>query len=168
MEYSETGFASPTIKLEAEKTNGRTTVNGKGNHLELSPCHERSESDCSAISSSSEAKVKHARFNIEKVASPTQPNDNIGHNQTTLHDTIGYATHEAVPLTMFYRNEASQPGKSKQRPTLAELHKGFDELDEEVSRFHTFLLLFKFYLLFGLWSGFESRSLFIRVMLSNH
>jgi len=131
MEYSETGFASPTIKLEPEQTNGRTTVNGKSNHLELSPCHERSESDCSAISSSSEAKVKHARFNIEKVASPTQPNDNIGHNQTTLHDTIGYATHEAVPLTMFYRNEASQPGKSKQRPTLAELHKGFDELDEE-------------------------------------
>ena len=46
-------------------------------------------------------------------------------------ETIGYATHEAVPLTMFYRNENTQAGKSKARPTLAELQKGFDELDEQ-------------------------------------
>ena len=79
---------------------------------------------------------KHARFNIEKVDSPTSENTNAFNNQNTIHDmdTIGYATHEAVPLTMFYRNEASVPGHAKARPTLAELHKGFDELDEiEVS-----------------------------------
>ena len=75
---------------------------------------------------------KHARFNIEKVDSPTSENTNAFNNQNTIHDmdTIGYATHEAVPLTMFYRNEASVPGHAKARPTLAELHKGFDELDE--------------------------------------
>lgn len=80
---------------------------------------------------SKDSGVKHARFNIEKVTSPTS-NDHP-HNQSTIHDmdTIGYATHEAVPLTMFYRNEASVPGKARQRPTLAELHKGFDELDEQ-------------------------------------
>ena len=75
---------------------------------------------------------KHARFNIEKVDSPTTTEANVAHNQNTIHDmdTIGYATHEAVPLTMFYRNEASVPGHAKTRPTLEELHKGFDELDE--------------------------------------
>ncbi|XP_066916127.1 solute carrier family 12 member 2-like [Clytia hemisphaerica] len=75
---------------------------------------------------------KHARFNIEKVDSPTTTEANTAHNQNTIHDmdTIGYATHEAVPLTMFYRNEASVPGHAKTRPTLEELHKGFDELDE--------------------------------------
>ena len=82
---------------------------------------------------------KHARFNIEKVDSPTSDNTNALHNQNTIHDmdTIGYATHEAVPLTMFYRNEASVPGHAKARPTLAELHKGFDELDEIEVNFST-------------------------------
>lgn len=81
---------------------------------------------------------KHARFNIEKVDSPTS-SDNP-HNQATIHemDTIGYATHEAVPLTMFYRNDASMAGNAKARPTLEELHKGFDELDEmEVGNIYT-------------------------------
>lgn len=108
----------------------------------------------------SEGGGKHARFNIEKVDSPTTENNtaasehhlinnasekNVAHNQNTIHDmdTIGYATHEAVPLTMFYRNEASVPGHAKSRPTLAELHKGFDELDEiEVNNCFEQLVLF--------------------------
>ena len=41
--------------------------------------------------------------------------------------TIGYATNEAVPMTVFYRNEAHD---QRTRPTLQELRKGFD-IDHE-------------------------------------
>eukprot|EP00117_Sycon_ciliatum_P037425 scpid38063/ scgid28000/ Solute carrier family 12 member 2; Basolateral Na-K-Cl symporter; Bumetanide-sensitive sodium-(potassium)-chloride cotransporter 1 len=49
------------------------------------------------------------------------------HNRTV--GTIGYSTSEAVPMTMFYRNQDSNAPK-KTRPTLAELHN--DTQDDEV------------------------------------
>lgn len=79
---------------------------------------------------------KTPRFNIEKVQSPTPTTANnhteFTHQNSVIADTetIGYATHEAVPLTMFYRNQNTNAGTAKSRPTLAELQKGFDELDE--------------------------------------
>lgn len=42
------------------------------------------------------------------------------------HFTHGYATNEALPMTVFYRNDSSQTQKAKQRPTLQELRKGLD------------------------------------------
>lgn len=49
--------------------------------------------------------------------------------------TIGYATNEAVPMTVFYRNEYSQSHAKKYRPTLQELQKGFEEVpDQQVNR----------------------------------
>ena len=46
--------------------------------------------------------------------------------------TIGYATQEAIPMTVYYRNQGShESGSGKQRPTLIALRKGFDELPEE-------------------------------------
>ena len=50
-------------------------------------------------------------------------------------ETIGFATHEAVPMTMFYRNASSVGENALQRPTLKELHEGFDVLDEEIVSF---------------------------------
>ena len=53
-------------------------------------------------------------------------------NENSLHaaeNTIGYSTHEAVPMTVFYRNELSQTQgkpKGKARPTLDQLRKGFE------------------------------------------
>ena len=46
--------------------------------------------------------------------------------------TIGYTTHDAIPMTVFYRNEnsASNSGK-KSRPTLKELRRGFEEDHEQ-------------------------------------
>ena len=44
-------------------------------------------------------------------------------------NTIGYSTHEAVPMTVFYRNELSHTQgkpKGKARPTLDQLRKGFE------------------------------------------
>ena len=46
-------------------------------------------------------------------------------------NTIGYATHDAVPMTIFYRNDASQSDVAKARPTLRELRKGFEEDHEQ-------------------------------------
>lgn len=46
--------------------------------------------------------------------------------------TIGYATHEAVPMTLYYRNQGSQESSAgKNRPTLLALRKGFKEMPEE-------------------------------------
>ena len=51
------------------------------------------------------------------------------HDATT---TIGYATHDAVPMTVFYRNENSQSNSTKKsRPTLKELRRGFEEDHEQ-------------------------------------
>lgn len=42
--------------------------------------------------------------------------------------TIGYTTHDAIPMTVFYRNENSASNSTKKsRPTLQELRRGFEE-----------------------------------------
>jgi len=40
--------------------------------------------------------------------------------------TYGYATNEAIPMTIFYRSQHSQDHGGKQRPTLQELRKGLE------------------------------------------
>ena len=40
--------------------------------------------------------------------------------------TYGYATNEAIPMTVFYRSQHSQGHTRKQRPTLQQLRKGFE------------------------------------------
>lgn len=55
------------------------------------------------------------------------------HHSTQGIATIGYSTTEAVPMTVFYRNEDSLLNVSKQRPTLHELHKGKDAKRHKVS-----------------------------------
>ena len=40
--------------------------------------------------------------------------------------TYGYATNEAIPMTVFYRSQHSQGHSGKQRPTLQQLRKGFE------------------------------------------
>ena len=46
--------------------------------------------------------------------------------------TIGYATHDAIPMTVFYRNENSASNSAKKsRPTLKELRRGFEEDHEQ-------------------------------------
>lgn len=54
--------------------------------------------------------------------------------------TIGYATNEAIPMTVFYRNENSQTRAARTRPTLQELRKGFEADEEQVKILFTFLL----------------------------
>ena len=44
----------------------------------------------------------------------------------TTQTSSGYATYEAIPMTVFYRSEHSQGHIAKQRPTLKELRKGFE------------------------------------------
>jgi len=140
MEGSVASSESDMVELKnMENSPSSPTQPGNGNLLHPSSA---SPSPPSPVKAPSE---KHARFNIEKVDSPTTaPESNAAHNQNTIHDmeTIGYATHEAVPLTMFYRNEASNTGHAKARPTLEELHKGFDEIDEMEVCYTIFLNLY--------------------------
>lgn len=85
------------------------------------------------------SEVPSLRFNVNQVKDPnvdnTDPSPRMTFPETTTPrplstldtDTIGYATHDAIPMTVFYRNENSQNAAKKSRPTLKELRKGFDE-----------------------------------------
>ena len=63
------------------------------------------------------------------------PDSQSTNRPQSVHDatsTIGYATHDAVPMTVFYRNENSNSNSTKKsRPTLRELRKGFEEDHEQ-------------------------------------
>lgn len=65
------------------------------------------------------------RMTFPETTTPSRP--------LSTHDaTIGYATHDAVPMTVFYRNDNSQSNSTKKsRPTLQELRKGFEEDHEQ-------------------------------------
>ena len=47
---------------------------------------------------------------------------------TSENFTYGYATNEAIPMTIFYRSQHSQGHGGKQRPTLQELRKGLENV----------------------------------------
>ena len=77
------------------------------------------------------------RFDVTAVPSLDELNEkekllngvDNGNHPNTAENTIGYQTHEAIPMTVFYRNENSHlegKPKAKARPTLYELRKGFD------------------------------------------
>ena len=55
-------------------------------------------------------------FGMQSLQSPTSPGQ----------FTYGYATNEAIPMTVFYRSQHSQGHTRKQRPTLQQLRKGFE------------------------------------------
>ena len=60
----------------------------------------------------------------ERAGAPDSPHGQPG----TANDpnfTMGYATNEAVPMTMFYRNDTTHG--AKQRPTLQQLREGPSE-----------------------------------------
>ena len=55
-------------------------------------------------------------------SAPKSPLDPLDREQFTF----GYATNEAIPMTIFYRSQHSQDHGGKQRPTLQELRKGLE------------------------------------------
>lgn len=70
---------------------------------------------------SSDGPTKHVHLNL-----PTDYNESIQNNRThTNTQTMGYLTHDAVPLSVFYRNQESMENLAgDKRPTLDQLHKG--------------------------------------------
>ena len=67
--------------------------------------------------------VKHVQLTI-----PAGHNHNDTFRGTHTHNstTLGYLTHDAVPMSVFYRNQASieNAAGGDKRPTLDQLHKG--------------------------------------------
>ena len=60
---------------------------------------------------------------------PSSPSVEDGQPRSPLtpeNFTYGYATNEAIPMTIFYRSQHSQGHGGKQRPTLQELRKGLE------------------------------------------
>lgn len=60
-------------------------------------------------------------LNETATESPEQPESPHRENFTQ-----GYATNEAIPMTIFYRNRDSYNQPSRQRPTLQELRRGLE------------------------------------------
>lgn len=91
---------------------------------------------------------KTPRFMVENVESPTKASpdktkESVEFSYPDPAETIGFATHEAVPMTMFYRNASSIGDNAQQRPTLRDLHEGFDLLDEEmVSKRNNYIYIY--------------------------
>ena len=56
-------------------------------------------------------------------SSPSSP---IESPRSPEHFTHGYATNEAIPMTIFYRSQHSHGHGGKQRPTLQQLRKGLE------------------------------------------
>jgi len=60
---------------------------------------------------------------------PSSPSIEDGQPKSPMtpeHFTFGYATNEAIPMTIFYRSQHSHGHSGKQRPTLQELRKGLE------------------------------------------
>ena len=79
--------------------------------------------------------VQKLKFEPEIAVAPTQDSDGSADSFGTQSPqsptspgqfTYGYATNEAIPMTVFYRSQHSQGHSGKQRPTLQQLRKGFE------------------------------------------
>ena len=71
----------------------------------------------SAVPSTQNSDGSAESFGTQSPESPTSP------GQFTYN---GYATNEAIPMTVFYRSQHSQAHSGKQRPTMQQLRKGFE------------------------------------------
>lgn len=72
-----------------------------------------------------------------ELSSPASPNRQPKSPLAPEHFTFGYATNEAIPMTIFYRSQHSQGHGGKQRPTLQELRKGLE--NDKVGKHSSFL-----------------------------
>ena len=106
-----------------------------------------SESHSTERSNSKKFTVKKLKFAPEIAVPPTQDSDGSaeGFGKQSPQSptspgpqfTYGYATNEAIPMTVFYRNQHSQGHSGKQRPTLQQLRKGFEnDRVRELMLFH--------------------------------
>ena len=67
-------------------------------------------------------KVDRVKFDVEPATDQTSSPSPISPETFTF----GYATNEAIPMTVFYRTQHSQDHSGKHRPTLQELRKGLE------------------------------------------
>ena len=61
--------------------------------------------------------------NSNESSSPSSPSRSP---QSPEYFTHGYATNEAIPMTVFYRSQHSHEHDAKKRPTLQQLRKGLE------------------------------------------
>ena len=94
-----------------------------------------SESHITEQSNAKKFTVEKLKFAPESDVPPTQNSDKSAESfETQLPQSptssgqfsYGYATNEAIPMTVFYRSQNSQDHIGKRRPTLQQLRKGFE------------------------------------------
>ena len=112
-------------------------------------CYEnRLSSDLRNVPEKASSAPPGLRFSVKQVQMKEEPERDGGRSAspeaqsrplsaTFGEGTIGYATNEAIPMTVFYRNENTQSKAARTRPTLQELRKGFEGEDEQVREYQT-------------------------------
>jgi len=140
------GVQNPALEVEVDGSMMPVAQNGMNGHIQREPSkHARfkiinhSQSSPSIIGQvfdgAPEKDTENGTENVddnnllsvpENVKKRHESESHHTHHSTQGFTTIGYSTTEAVPMTVFYRNEDSLSNVCKQRPTLHELHKGKD------------------------------------------
>ena len=154
------GVQNPALEVEVDGSMMPVAQNGMNGHIQREPSkHARfkiinhSQSSPSiigqALDGAPEKDTENGTENVddnnllsvpENAKKRHESESHHTHHSTQGFTTIGYSTTEAVPMTVFYRNEDSLSNVCKQRPTLHELHKGKDTKRNKVCGILCFVL----------------------------
>ena len=125
VEMSDEGVKTPVAANEEKDTGKENANNGSGN----SESKEPKKFSVLKVKFGPELNDPPADSPTDDPSEPSSPSVEDGLPGSTLtpeHFTFGYATNEAIPMTIFYRSQHSQGHGGKQRPTLQELRKGLE------------------------------------------
>lgn len=154
LESEEAVTPAPAVKGEAFKERFRISKLPTGEELQtinavidgVPPPPQPSQEPPVAAGTEEGNTVKHVQLNL-----PLDYNEGTHHRTHTQTYTSGYMSHDAVPLSVFYRNQASMENCNGKdiRPTLDQLHKG-ENLDNAKMRHWVSSILFIYFI----WSCF--------------
>ena len=122
---SDEGVETPAAANEEEEAGEENANNGSGNGESTK---EPKKFSVLKVKFGPELNDPPADIPTDNPDEPSSPSTGDGQPSplTPEHFTYGYATNEAIPMTIFYRSQHSQGHGGKQRPTLQELRKGLE------------------------------------------
>ena len=123
---SDEGAETPVAANE-EKETGEENANNDSENGESAK--QRKKFSVRTVKFEPESNDPPADAAIDDPNEPSSPSIEDGQPRSPLtpeHFTYGYATNEAIPMTIFYRSQHSHGHGGKQRPTLQELRKGLE------------------------------------------
>ena len=126
IKMSDEGVETPVSANEEKETGEENANNGSGNGESTK---EPKKFSVLKVKFGPELNDPPADTPTDDPNEPSSPSVEVGQPRSPLtpeNFTFGYATNEAIPMTIFYRSQHSQGHGGKQRPTLQELRKGLE------------------------------------------